>query len=140
MASNVIIEDSSSQITAKVSTRGQLITGPLDFSTPISFNLGNANTAFNFATPVTKKIFIITDIIVSSGSGASQVIEIFEADSEISTTVDKQIFELDLSPRTVVNLTGLNWVLGEGMWLNAKSSGTSAMVTIAGYFAINGGL
>lgn len=135
MSKEITIKDSTTGDLAKVTARGQLVTSPLEFSTPCSQNITCSNTAFNFAAPQSGKIFVITDVIVSSGSGASQTIEIFEADSTTSITVVTQIFELVLSAKTVVPLGGLNWLLTEGKWLNAKSDGTTAMVTIAGYFA-----
>ncbi len=130
----VLINDPTTGSQAKVTTRGQLITSPLDFSCPTSSCITCACTAVNFTVATSGKIFVVTDIIVSSGGGATQTIEIYEATSATSTTVAKQIFSLDLAARTVVPLTGLNWNLTQGVWLNAKSSGTTSMVTIAGYF------
>ena len=130
----VLINDPSTGSQAKVTSRGQLVTSPLDFSCPSSNCITCSCTAVNFAVATSGKVLVVTDIIVSSGGGATQTIEIYEATSATSTTVAKQIFSLDLAARTVVPLTGLNWSLTQGVWLNAKSSGTTSMVTIAGYF------
>ena len=132
---DVVLKGGKKLTAAKVTDRGQVVVAPLDFSIPSSISLVCASTAYNFAAPKSNKIFIITDIIISSGSGASQIVDLYEANSETSLTVQKQIFNLDMSAKTYVPLTGLNWKLTQGFWLNAKSNGTTAMVTIAGYIA-----
>ena len=131
---DILLSDPSTGSQAKVTTRGQLITSPLDFSCPTSNCLTVGCTAVNFFAATSGKILVVTDIIVSSGGGGTQTIDIYEATSATETTVAKQIFTLDLAARTVVPLTGLNWSLTQGVWLNAKSTGTTSMVTIAGYF------
>ena len=131
---DILINDPSTGSQAKVTGRGQLVTAPLEFSNPISNCLTCACTAVNFFAATSGKILVVTEIVVSSGAGGTQTIEIYEATSSTETTVAKQIFSLDLAARTVVPLTGLNWALTQGVWLNAKSSGTTSMVTIAGYF------
>jgi len=123
---DILINDPSTGSQTKVTTRGQLVVAPLDFSVPTSQCIPCACTAVNFFAATSGKVLVVTDIIVSSGGGATQTIDIYEATSATSTTVAKQIFTLDLSARTVIPLTGLNWSLTQGVWLNAKSSGTTS--------------
>lgn len=134
---DIVIKDNDSGKTAKVSKFSQLIVAPLDYSTPISNSLSVIDTAFNFITPKQDHSIVITDIIVSADNSVSNVvpaeIEIYQADEADSLTIDVGI----VSPRLVrsdnLPLVGLNILVPEGQWVNAKTNDNNILVTIMFY-------
>ena len=133
------LSDPSTSSQAKVTTRGQLVTSPLDFSCPIALCITGACVANNFFGPQAGKQLVVTDIFVhtdrTSPVGGS-LIEIYESCSATSLTADKTIFKVDLGRQAGAIHTGLNFLITSGVWLNAKSdltSGTNS-ITVAGYF------
>lgn len=137
MANPVIIKDNDSGVTAKVTEFGQLVIAPLQYSTPASDNLNVINTAFNFLAPKQDRSIVITDIIASADNGVSNVVpaevEIYQADSADTTTVDETIS----SPRMLRGgnfiLNGLNLLVPEGKFVNAKTNDNNVLVTIMFY-------
>ena len=76
------ISDPATSTQAKVTTRGQLITAPLDFSDPITICITCACTASNFFAPQTGKRLVITDIFIHTdrlAPVAGSLIEIYES-------------------------------------------------------------
>ncbi len=135
----VLINDPSTGNQAKVTTRGQLVTAPLDFSCPVALCITCACVASNFFGPQSGQQLVVTDIFVHADRTApvaGSLIEIYEAASATSITSTKTIFKVDL-PRSGGGIhTGLNFLITQGVWLNAKSDLSSGInsITIAGYF------
>lgn len=137
MAAPVNIQDSKDGVTVRVTRFGQLVVAPLAYSEPIAKELDTADTAFNFLAPESGKSIVITDIIVSTGQLISPTdpaeIEIYEADAIDSLDLLQGI----VSPRLVrggsLTLTGLNLLVPEGRWVNAKTDDTSIFITIMFY-------
>ena len=131
------IQDSNSGLTAKVTKFGQLVVAPLQYSTPVADNLNVIDTAFNFVQPEQDHSIVITDIIVSADNAVSNVtpaeVEIYEATAADTTTIDIGI----VSPRVVrsgnLALTGLNLIIPEGKFVNAKTNDNNVLVTIMFY-------
>ena len=123
---------------ANVTSRNQLVVGPLDFSQPVEVDMDTIDTAFNFIKPKAGQIIIITDIIINAQKTISvngAIVEIYEADAVDSTTVDKQIIKVDIARQGIVPLTGLNFRITEGAFINGKTDSATVLATIAGYFA-----
>ena len=124
---------------AVVTSRGQLVVSPLDFSDPIENDLTCACTGTNFFAPKPKQQLVVTDIFTHTDRNtpvAGIIVEIYESCSATSLTIDKTIFKVDLGRQVGVGHSGLNFLINEGKWLNAKisvSTGTTS-VTVAGYF------
>jgi len=131
-----VIKDNNSGVTAKVTEFGQLVVAPLQYSTPIVDELDVINTAFNFIEPQQDRSIVITDIIISADrvvgvNGAD--VEIYEAISADTTTVDITILEVDMVKQTQLGLTGLNLIVPEGKFVNAKTDDNNILVTIMFY-------
>lgn len=134
-----IVDGNGANNKAQVTNRGQLVVAPLDFSDPIENDLVCACVGTNFFAPKANKQVVITDIFIHTDRNtpvAGIIIEVYESDSATSLTVDKCIFKIDLGRQLGVGHSGINFLINEGKWLNAKisvSTGTTS-VTVAGYF------
>ena len=130
-----IIGDNGDRV--RVTEFGQLVVAPLAYSEPVALTLDTINTAFNFIQPEAGKSVVITDIIVSANKDVSNTtpanIEIYEADEANLTTVSKAIISPQLIRAANASYIGLNMLVGEGKWVNAKTDGADILVTIMFY-------
>lgn len=132
-----IIDSTGNSIGAKVSKRGQLITAPLDFTTMYPQELDVINTAYNYVGPISGKRFVITVITLMANKnvGANDaIVEIYEADSLTSITVMKSIFKIELVKYGHIEMTGLNLITNEGVWINGKTDDDDIFTNIGGYY------
>lgn len=133
----VNIQDSKDGVTARVTRFGQLVVAPLAYSTPVARELDTIDTAFNFLEPVSGESIVITDIIVSADKSVSVTdpaeVEIYEADAPDTIAIAQGI----VSPRVLrgngLELTGLNLLVPEGKWVNAKTNDNNILITIMFY-------
>lgn len=137
MTAPVNIKDSDSGVTAKVTEFGQLVVAPIQYSTPLTDELDVINTAFNFIAPQQGSLIVITDIIVAADKNVSPtdpaVVDIYTADSAESTTIIDSILEPLIGRGVTVPVTGLNLLVGEGVWVNAKTNDDVVKLTIMFY-------
>ena len=138
MATPSVIKDSFSGNAARVTKFGQLVVAPLQYSTPISDTLDVIDTAFNFVSPAQDQSIIITDIIISASrtvgvNGADVVV--YQSDAPDSIIVDKEIVELDMVKQSSISLIGLNLIVPEGKYVNAKTDDADVLVTLMFYRA-----
>lgn len=126
---------------AEVLHAGEIASAPRHFSRPVSIKLDVINTAYNFASAVAGKHFIITDIILTADKNVTTdaLVEVYEASSAGSTVVDKTIFKIELLKNTTLALTGLNWEVNTGKYLNAKTDDDDIFATIAYHVHPNNG-
>ncbi len=136
MATPVVIRDSDSDITAKVTKFGQLVVAPLQYSTPVADEIDVINTAFNFIGPEQDQSIVITDIVLSAdrivGVNGADVV-IYEGDSPITLTEDQIILDVDMIKQTTLAVNGLNLIVPEGKFVNAKSDDVNIKITIMFY-------
>jgi len=71
MSLNTNILDKSTNVSVKVTSRGQLVTSPLEFSDPVFQSLDVDDTAENFFRPMPGKRLVITDIIIQTDRNVS---------------------------------------------------------------------
>lgn len=137
MSTPTVIKDSNSGLQAKVTKYGQLVVAPLQYSTPVTDSLITINTAFNFIVPEQDQSIVITDIIVSADKSVSNTtpanIEIYQAASADTTTVDAAIVSPQLLRGGDATITGLNLLVPDGKWVNAKTDDNNVLVTIMFY-------
>lgn len=137
MSASVTIKDSKDGNQARVTRFGQLVVAPLSYSEPIDIELNVVNQAFNFITPESGKSIVITDIIVSTDRLVSPTdpaeIEIYEADEVDSLDILKGIISPRLIRGSDLPLTGLNLLVPEGRWVNAKTNDNNIFITIMFY-------
>jgi len=136
MATPVVLKDNDSGITAKVTRFGQLVVAPLQYSTPVADEVDVANTAFNFIGPEQDQSIVITDIVLSAdrlvGVNGADIV-VYEADSPTTLTEDQIVLDVDMIKQTTLTLNGLNLIVPEGKFVNAKSDDTNIKITIMFY-------
>jgi len=133
-----IIDGSGSGKNAKVSSRGQLITSPLEFSIAYTVEVNATATAFNFVPPLSGKQFVITDILLYADKNVGvndASVQIYEADAINTTTISKTILDIEMVKQTSRDITGLNLIISKGKWLNIKTDDATIFATIMGYYA-----
>lgn len=138
----VVLQDGSgSSFSAKISSNGELIVRPIEFSSSRSVIMDLANTAFNVWGPVTGKEFVATSTIISTNKdiGVNGTnIEIYESDAPDSITVNGDSTKMNLLKNTVVPITGLLNKIPSGKYLNGKhddaAPNAEVFLTIGGYF------
>ena len=122
----------------KVSSIGELITRSFDYSDPIFHSLIVDNTADTWFKPQAGKQLVMTDIIIQTDRNVATTgvtVDIYEASSENSTTVDKQLLQFDMGRQETIVLAGINFITSpEGRFINAKASDSNVLITISGFF------
>ena len=140
MSLSVEIEDGKggTKNKVKVTSLGQLVVAPLEFSEPLFNAIALTATAYNFVEPVAGKRFVITGYIaatdknVSSTNGAE--IAIIESSAIDSTVASKVLLTLDLGKLDSQVITGLNMITSPGVWINASTDDATVNLTILGYY------
>ena len=117
---------------------GQLVTTAYAYD-EVSFNELAANdTAYNFYKPRAHHQFIITGIMAKADKQVSgsvdAVVEIYEASSVSSTVVEKVLYQDAMVEGDRLSLIGLNIVVREGFFINAKTSDDDIHMNIMGYY------
>lgn len=137
MSTPVGIIDSRDGVAARVTRYGQLVVSPLDYSTPVTVEMTTINTAYNMLVPETGKNIVITDVLVSADKNVSPTapaeIEIYEADAVDSLTPAPSLVRPRLISAGNLPLIGLNVLVPEGKWLNAKTNDGTVLVTVMYY-------
>lgn len=122
---------------AKVTNRGELVTAPLNFSTPVFHSLTSDDTADTWFKPRAGERLVITGMIIQTDRNVATTgvtVDIYEATAEDSETIDTQLVQFDMGRQDVITLIGLNIIITEGLFVNAKASDSNVLITIAGYF------
>jgi hypothetical protein len=131
------ITDAKNGNQAKVTNAGQLVTSPIEYSTPKFVSLASDNVGYTFFEPKDGKKFVITDVIAIADRNVttSCIIDIYEADDLDSATIGTSIFQLDLLKNDKIVMTGLNIITSaEGIFINGKTDDNNGLVTISGYY------
>ncbi len=121
----------------QITTRGQLVTAPLSFSSVFAAEANVINTAFNLTSPQAGKRFVLTDVMLFANKGVGvndATIELYEATAVDTITVDRSILLFEMLKQSSRDLTGLNLICSEGRWINIKTNDTTIFANIMGYF------
>ena len=133
---DVRLVDGATGKAARVSDAGELVIGAAGHSDPRSVYLDAVDTAYNIRKPVSGQQYVITAIILATnlniGVGGATVI-FYEASTEDTATVDKIIFQAQILKNSSFVITGIDWEVSEGKFLNAKTDDDDVYVTIATY-------
>jgi hypothetical protein len=123
---------------ARITNRGELVVGPPAHSTPASQTMDSDNTAVNFFKPKPGKQLIITSIVLVADRQVGvndATVQIYGATEDNSTTVTQAILNVDIAKNSSLALTGLDWEVNEGLFLNGVSDDSIVGATVAGYYA-----
>ena len=119
-----------------VTKSGELIVAPLSYDEIANQTLDSANVAENFFTPRSQKQFVITGIVANADKSVTTdvVVDVYEADSLTSTTIDKSIFHFEMLKNGDKDLVGLRILVNSGVFINAKADDANVNITLMGYF------
>ena len=137
MSMPIKLHDKKGENIAGVTKLGQVVVAPIEYSIPKYSALTVINTAYNFFPPKTRKEIVITDIIISTNKDVTvngSLIEIYCANNATSLTVEEEILTTQSAKNTTTVLTGLNWKIPSGFWINAKCASATVYITITGYY------
>jgi hypothetical protein len=129
--------DLGTDVSAKITGRGELVVGKLDFSSAYSTTATVINTGFNLITPQDGNCFVITDILIYADKNVGvndATISIYTADSPTSTTVISDILTTEIKASNTRDVTGLNLLVTNGVWVNAKTDDNNVYFTLFGYY------
>ena len=132
------IIDPHNGLAARVTEFGQLVVSPIAYSTPVTGTLAVDDVAVNFVEPQGNHQIVITDVILSSDKNVGvdgAAVLVYCATAIDETTVADGILEVNMLKNTARDLIGLNLIVGEGKWVNAKTDDNNIEVTI-GYYRV----
>lgn len=111
---------------------------PLAFSVPSNAEVDSTDTAFVLVEPSSGNDIIVTDILVYANKDVhptnDATISIYSADTEISTTIVDDLLTTEIPKQKNRDLTGLNLLVGEGLYISAKTNSSTIFVTIYCYY------
>ncbi len=123
---------------AQVSPQGALVVGPFDYDLVSSVSAAVINTAYNLFKPRAGQQFVVTAIKMRGSKDVSTTVdatvEIYEASSITSITVDRAIYTDIVVRFESTTLGSVNILVNEGKFINAKTDDNSVQVTMTGYF------
>lgn len=121
---------------AEISDIGEVLTRRFDYSDPQFQFMDTAATAYSFFGPRAGEQLVITDIIISADRNVTTqtLIDIYEADAADELTIVKSILRLDVLKSSQLPLIGLNLLVSQGVFVNAKHDDDDVFMTIAGYY------
>jgi hypothetical protein len=132
-----LVDGSGTGNKASTTSRGELVVNKFDYSQAYTVEASVINTAYNFIGPVAGQRFVVTDFFVYANKAvgaADATVELYEASSDDTVTVDKSIFKTEMLKQTRADLTGLNLIISEGKWLNIKTDDNTIFATVMGYY------
>jgi len=141
---DVTIWDDKSQAAALVSVNGELIVGPISYSTAYYKLVDVTATPFEVVPAVSGKKFIIDSMLLTTsktfGSATTaETLTIYEASPADLSASLKTVAEIDFLKNDRLVATGLKMATSAAVSLVASATDTNVSVTIAGYYVtVNG--
>lgn len=139
MSGRLVIENGrGDKNLAKVTSKGQLVVAPLEFSQATTVIADVINTAYPIYSPMSGMQFVITDILLYANKNvgaADASVVIYEADTPTTTTASKTILEIEMPTKTYRDIVGINLIVTEGKWISVKTNDDDIYCTILGYYA-----
>lgn len=130
-----VIRDLASKVAAKVTARGELVVGSLEYSTPYYKELGVDDQIYTVVPAKAQKRFVITSIIIGADRNVTTdtSVHIYESATPDGTT-SKDIFRGDINKGETIPMIGLNMITDETRWINATADDDDVDLTILGYY------
>lgn len=139
MSAPVVITGTDDKTEVKVTSRGELVVGRIEYSKPYNVSVEAASTAYEIVRGMANKKFVITDMLIATdktfgSSTVPELLTIYEAspddlDTNNTTLVNMEFFKND---RFVA--IGLNLITDETQSLVAFAADFAIDVTVAGYY------
>jgi len=130
------ITDPTTSDSAKVTTIGQLVVAPYAYNEVKYLLLDAVDTGYTFYEPKAGQQFVLTAILLTADSNVttSCVVDIYEAVLAASATIGTSIFHFEILKNGYRDLSGLNILITEGVYVNAKTNDDDVYLTILGYY------
>jgi len=121
---------------AKVTSIGQLVTSPYDYDEIKYLLLDVAAQGYTFFKPKAGEQFVLTGLILTADSNVvtSCIVDVYEAVDENLATIGTSLFHFEILKNGDRQLLGLNILISEGAFLNAKTDDDDVYCTILGYY------
>jgi len=133
----ILSDGKGSTNVAKVTPQGEILVRQLKFGEGKFQALDTIDTAFNFFLARAGQRFVITGILINSNKdvGANgAIVDIYEAGSTTSTTIDNQLARVNITKNQTVPIPGIFLAVSEGKFVNGKTDDATVNITIGGYF------
>ena len=123
-------------VPAKVTSSGELVTSALAYDLTKYQEMSSTGVPYNFFPPQAGKQFIITGFLAVSDKNitADAIVTIYEADSDSSSTILKELPKFAMTKNAVVSPTPLRILVNQGVWLNASTDDATIHLTMFGYY------
>lgn len=122
---------------AIVTPDGRLVVGQLSYD-DTQFNSLTGTGAFNFYKPRTGFRFVIKGLNIRAAQSVSNsfdaTVVIYEASELTGTVIDKTLWQEGMVRAAHTGLSGLNILVNEGKWVNAKTTDPTVNMLIMGYY------
>lgn len=121
----------------KISPQGELFVRQLKFGESQFQSLNAIDTAFNFFKPMASERFVVTGVIINTNKDVGvngAIVDIYEANSTTSTTIDKQLFRINILKNDSISITNILLGVTEGKFVNGKTDDAIVNITLGGYF------
>jgi hypothetical protein len=122
---------------------GQLITAPFDYDLVKAIKLDVDDQVYNFYKPIVGKAFVITGIILNANKSVTSecLVDVYAGTAADDSDTTDGVLTIEMLKNTALPLLGLNVLVGEGKWINAKTDDDDVFCTIMGYYvpaSVNG--
>jgi len=131
-----IVDGTGTTVKTKVTSIGQVVTAPYSYDEVSAGTLDVDNTAVNFFGPKTGQQFVLTVILLTANKNVTTdcTVDIYAAATATATAITKSILNVEMLKNTSRDITGLNLVVAEGLYINGKTDDDDVFVTIMGYY------
>lgn len=115
---------------------GQLITSPFSYDLVEAILLDVDDQVYNFYKPRVGKSFVITGIILNATKAvtADCIVDVYAGTSIDDSDITDNVFQVEMLKNSSLPLLGLNILVAEGKWVNAKTDDDDVFCTIMGYY------
>jgi hypothetical protein len=138
MSIKSVITDLRTANTAGVGADGRVFTGPPGFSSAFNATLGTDDAVVNVVEAKAGHKFVVTDVFAKANKNVSATVdatvEIYEADSATSATVQTALLNIPLARSESVTLNGIFLGTKGTVYINARTDDDDVFITILGYY------
>ncbi len=136
---DVTLWDEKSQTAVLISVNGELVVGPLSYSSAYHETVNIAATAFEIVPAVSGKNFIIDSMLLATSktfgtATTAETLTIYEASPADLSTNLKTVAQIDFLKNDRLVATGLKLASSTAVSLVASATDANVSVTIAGFY------
>jgi len=138
MPLGVKIQGPSDSLAARVNKVGELGVSRIGFDLTSFQEMNATGDPFTLYDPRSNQQFVITAIRIKAGRDVSNTVSanvtIFEATQSGAAAVDRVLFQELVGRSEDATLTGINILVNEGKFINAKTTDATVSVNVLGFY------